>query len=54
MDLNDATNVVSDNLDTIVKVLVMTGIGLLGYSLLKYSIEPWVIETVCRELIKCD
>jgi len=28
-------------------------IGVVGYILLKYTVEPWVIETVCNNLINC-
>ena len=28
--------------------------GLICFYVLKYHIEPWVIETVCRELINCE
>jgi len=28
-------------------------IGLIGFFILSYIVEPWVIGTMCRELIKC-
>jgi hypothetical protein len=28
--------------------------GLIFFYVLKTHIEPWAIETVCRELIRCD
>ncbi len=28
--------------------------GLLFYALIDSVIEPWVIETFCRELLKCE
>lgn len=30
---------------------IATGISL--FYLVKYKINPWVIETVCRELVRC-
>lgn len=31
---------------------IAAGIGL--FLLIKYKIEPWVVETVCRELMRCN
>lgn len=51
MDMNDLTNAALEELP---KLLIIFGIGMLGFAALKYFVEPWVIETVCRELWKCD
>jgi len=54
MDMNDLTNAAIEGAELLAKPLIILGIGLIGFGLLKYSLEPWVIETVCRELIVCD
>jgi len=28
-------------------------IGIIGFLFIKAVVEPWVIEVMCRELIKC-
>jgi len=28
--------------------------GVLLYLVLKYQVEPWVVETLCRELVRCN
>ena len=40
-------------MDNKAKVLAII-IGIAGYILLKYTIEPWMIEVVCRELVSCE
>lgn len=51
MDMNDLTNAALEDLP---RLLIIFGIGILGFVALKYFVEPWVIETACRELVKCD
>lgn len=36
------------------RTLIILCIGVLGFSALKYVVEPWAVETVCRELLRCD
>lgn len=36
------------------KMLIIFGYGILGFVALKCFVEPWLIETVCRELWNCD
>ena len=33
--------------------LVTISSGLIFFYLLKYHVEPWVIEVFCKELFKC-
>ena len=33
--------------------IVFTVVGVLTYWWLEYRLEPWVIETLCRELVRC-
>ena len=35
------------------KFIAIVAIGLIGFFILSYIVEPWVIGTMCRELIKC-
>jgi len=36
------------------KTLVVSIIAITGYLFLTYVVEPWTIEILCKELIKCD
>lgn len=54
MDMNDLTSAAWEGIESLGKPLIIIGIGLIGYALLKHSIEPWVINIVCKELINCD
>lgn len=53
MSMNDLTYAISEGLAMMGKSLIVIVIGLIGYALLKYYVEPWVIEVSCRELVKC-
>ena len=33
--------------------LTTFSVGLVFFYLLKYHVEPWVIEVFCKELVKC-
>lgn len=35
------------------KLIVAILIGLCIFAAIKNFIEPWVIETICRELVRC-
>jgi len=54
MNMNDLTSSVIEGAKSLAMPMIILGTGLIGFGLLKYSLEPWVVETVCRELIKCD
>ena len=36
------------------KLIVAAFVGLFMYAILKNYIEPWFIETMCRELVRCN
>ena len=36
------------------KAISIAAMSLFFFIVIKFQIEPWVIETVCRELIKCE
>lgn len=42
------------NIYNVTLVSAIICIGVLGFMVLKYAIEPWVIDTLCRELIECN
>jgi len=45
---------IQDNLKQLREwVMKFIAIGLIGFFILSYIVEPWVIGTMCRELIKC-
>lgn len=35
------------------KLIVSAFIGIFLFAAAKYFIEPWVIETMCREVVRC-
>ncbi len=38
----------------VLQIAVILGLGFLIFLWMKIYLEPWVIETTCRELLKCD
>lgn len=36
------------------QLLIALIIGVLGYSLIKAGLEPWVIEVVCTNMMECE
>lgn len=36
------------------KLIVAAFIGICLYAVFKNFVEPWAIETLCRELVRCE
>ena len=54
MDMNDLTNAAIEGAESLALPLIIIGVGLIGFGALKHWLEPWVVEVVCRELLKCS
>lgn len=37
-----------------IQIILIIIIGICGFVLIKYEIEPWVKDTMCENLVKCS